>query len=214
MLPGGAQCGCASGQACYLNGTSRVCAPAGNGIDGQTCATPTDCGAGLLCINLDQTSNPISECARFCNTDADCQGAGSLCAHTLKDNTGATLAQVCSVSCDPNAQTGCQTGTMCVIAQEQTGAKAFFTDCVNPVGTATQGQSCSSSPTVPPATPRRLPVQVPALLHRPGPGRGGWLQQHRDLLRPQHPHRHRRHHLRGLRHQPLNRPARGPACRP
>lgn len=137
------QCGCTGTQACYPNGTAHVCAPAGTATEGASCTNMNDCAAGLGCLNIAQSGARFGVCERFCNGDGDCQGTGSMCVHTVTDPSGATVATVCSLACDPIAQTGCASGAECVIAAKSSGSSVFFTDCVAPVGTATQGQSCT-----------------------------------------------------------------------
>ncbi len=141
------QCGCSAGLGCYLSGTTRVCAAGGASPEGSTCANVNDCSPGLLCLNIAIAGSAVNECGRFCATDADCRGAGSLCIHTLSDGAGGSIpgVSVCSLDCDPITQSGCVSGSSCQIYQESSGSMRFFTDCAAPVGAGGQGATCTDS---------------------------------------------------------------------
>lgn len=139
------QCGCPSGQGCYLDGSlARVCATAGAAAEGATCTGITSCAPGLLCTDISATTTPTNVCLRFCATDSDCPGAGSLCVIDLRDGSGGTVsgARLCTRSCDPVAQTGCVSGAACSIGQEPSGAMRLLTHCFAPTGSGSQGASC------------------------------------------------------------------------
>lgn len=137
------QCGCPSGQGCYVNGSgTRACATAGTEREAQACVGETACQAGLLCIGLGGSAF----CSRLCNADADCTGGpGSLCILTLNDGSGGALPGVtlCTTSCNPAAPSGCPSGTACTVYQEDTGALRTFTGC-RPAGTGGTGAACTT----------------------------------------------------------------------
>jgi hypothetical protein len=140
------QCGCPGGQSCYLSGATRLCSATGASAEGTACTGVSSCASGLICINVGSGATPVNECHRFCDTDSDCVGTGSLCAYTLNDGTGGTVpgVRVCSRSCSPVAQTGCAPGTACHIFRESMGAMRYFFDCAGPVGTGGRGASCAA----------------------------------------------------------------------
>ena len=86
-----------------------------------------------------------NQCARYCATDADCTGTGSLCIQTLSDGAGGEIpgVRLCSRACNPVRQTGCAPGLMCNIYQEAAGAMRFLTDCTGPVGTGRDAAACT-----------------------------------------------------------------------
>lgn len=130
------QCGCATGQGCYLNGTARQCGAAGTATEGTSCSGPTSCQPGLICLNVSVTSAAVNQCNRFCDSDSDCVGAGSLCAYTLSDGAGGSIpgVRVCSRSCDPITSAGCVSNAVCHVYREMPSAGRFFTDCAGPAG--------------------------------------------------------------------------------
>lgn len=138
------QCGCASGQGCYLNGTVRQCGAAGSAGEGQPCSGATSCQPGLVCLNIGTSASPLNQCHRFCNTDSDCVGAGSLCIYTLNDGMGGAIpgVRVCSRACDPVTNAGCPAGAACHIYQESTSPNRLFTDCAAPAGTGWEYTPC------------------------------------------------------------------------
>lgn len=139
------QCGCPAGQGCYLNGSSRLCATAGTAGEGASCSGVSSCSPGMICIDVGRTATPLNQCNRFCDSDADCVGTGSLCTYTLNDGMGGTVpgVRVCSKACDPVGRTGCRSGAACHIFRESMGAMRYFFDCAGPVGLGTQGASCT-----------------------------------------------------------------------
>jgi hypothetical protein len=140
------QCGCSSGLGCFLSGTVRTCAMPGSGVEGASCTTFNSCQAGLLCLNVSRSTTAVNQCGRFCATDADCRGAGSVCAYTLDDGTGGSIpgVRVCSRSCNPLTSTGCVAGASCQIFEE-TGTGRYFTDCTAPVGAGGQNAPCTTN---------------------------------------------------------------------
>ncbi len=97
------QCGCDAGDACTVNGSGeRACGPAGTATVGQACNATTGCAAGTACIGYGPALN---SCSAFCDTDADCEAPGGLCAITVGAIPGVTF---CSANCDLIASAGCE----------------------------------------------------------------------------------------------------------
>ncbi|MCA9580578.1 MAG: hypothetical protein KC416_02210 [Myxococcales bacterium] len=141
------QCGCATGNACVIDGTgARLCAAAGTGDEGQPCGAGALCRPGQLCLAY-PASTTLTMCAAFCNTDADC-GSRALCRTTLGDGTGGTIpgATFCTIDCDPAEQTGCAPGSECTVYLEPEPSARFFTDCrAKAAAPGTQGSACSTT---------------------------------------------------------------------
>jgi hypothetical protein len=78
----------------------------------------------------------VNQCSRFCATDADCVGAGSLCLYTLGDGAGGTVpgVRVCSRACDPVTSAGCSSNAVCHVYRETPTSGRFLTDCAGPAG--------------------------------------------------------------------------------
>lgn len=139
----GPQCGCGAGQACYHSGATRACAAAGSGGDGASCSASSDCAAGLTCVNHSSVAGTnLGMCTRYCASDSDCSGPGSLCLEL--DSAASPGVRVCTRSCDPIYGTGCRPGTTCNVYQESGGAMRFLTDCTGPVGTRDTYFPCST----------------------------------------------------------------------
>lgn len=135
------QCGCLAGEGCYLGADGmRMCAEAGRTAPGVRCASPTACEPGHACVGTAGTT----WCHRFCASDADCSGPGSVCILTLGDGMGGTVPDVtlCTMSCDPVDNTACPTLTACTIFRESDGAMRFLTHCRG-AGMAGQGAACA-----------------------------------------------------------------------
>ncbi|AKF07246.1 hypothetical protein [Sandaracinus amylolyticus] len=133
----GPQCGCATGQACYHSGATALCATAGGGTEGASCTSPTSCAAGHTCIDYSrEAAIDLPMCTRYCASDADCSGIGSLCLGAIDDGSGGERADVrlCTRSCDPIDGTGCSPQTTCHVFRESEGAMRFLTDCSGPIG--------------------------------------------------------------------------------
>jgi hypothetical protein len=131
------QCGCPTGEGCYLaTDDSRVCAPAGTSTEGQACASDI-CAAGLICIDVSESTTEVPVCKRFCTSDASCTGGpGSRCVATI----GSAGTQICSNHCDVVTQTGCPGNASCSIYETMSGTR--LTDCSGPVGTGGQEAAC------------------------------------------------------------------------
>jgi len=132
------QCGCPTGQGCYLTSGTRVCLTSGTTAVGARCDT-TQCTPGAICVNLAATGTPVALCHRVCATDSDCPGAGALCVGGIAGSSDKT----CSVDCNPATQVGCPSGTACSFFIESAGAMRTLTDCSAPVGTGSQNASCA-----------------------------------------------------------------------
>ena len=137
------QCGCPTGQGCFLSGTTRACANLGTLAEGDPCSTATDCSAGTMCLNAGDSTTVFNICTRHCATDSDC-ATDSLCVYELNDGTGTPIpgVRLCSHACDIVRQTGCTAGTYCVGYRESTGAMRRFTDCSTPEGSGGRGATC------------------------------------------------------------------------
>ena len=138
------QCGCGAGQGCYLSGSTRGCAAAGTAAEGATCTTANSCQPGLVCLNVSTTAAVVNQCSRFCATDSDCIGTGSLCTYTLGDGAGGTVpgVRVCSRACDLVTSAGCSSSAGCHGYQDASGRP--YTDCEGPAGTGGPHASCAS----------------------------------------------------------------------
>ncbi len=100
------QCGCDAGEACTLDGGGdRGCAEEGSRTPGQQCGGALgSCAAGSLCVYVFETDQELSSCSRFCETDEQCDGQGSICALELG---GVPDVKLCSEACDLVSSTGC-----------------------------------------------------------------------------------------------------------
>lgn len=136
------QCGCMAGQACSVDGAGDLfCTEAGSAAWDAPCSATNKCVPGTLCAGY---AAGLDSCAKFCNTDADCEAPGGLCAVTLNDGMGGTLPGVtlCSTNCSFTTNGCAVPGTSC-----QLGIRNMtepFTLCA-PSGTGTQGSTCTDS---------------------------------------------------------------------
>jgi hypothetical protein len=128
------QCGCESGEACYPGADGPECAPAGNVAVGGVCEYLDDCRAGLSCVG--PVSALTGTCKTMCNSNSDCTGAGARC-NALSGSTD----KVCSLACNPAAQTGCTLGMKCEILGS---SAAYYTDCALDSGSGEQDDTCSA----------------------------------------------------------------------
>ncbi|HJL04395.1 MAG TPA: hypothetical protein RMH85_25355 [Polyangiaceae bacterium LLY-WYZ-15_(1-7)] len=136
------QCGCATGQGCYIDadGDAGCSDTVGTVGEGGACTAIADCQPGLTCIGL---GGSTAACHRLCDGDADCS-SGSFCILGLEDSAGAPLSvRACTIPCDPAAQTGCPAGAHCFLGSESEGAMRDITHCEGePAGTTGQGGRC------------------------------------------------------------------------
>ena len=122
------QCGCDVGDKCTIDGDGdRTCVADGTRAPGQECsASLGDCEAGALCVYVIDGGETLS-CARFCETDAQCDGQGGVCALGL---TGVDDAKLCSENCDLVSASGCAiAGTKCGLGYDDPGSR-YFSLCV------------------------------------------------------------------------------------
>lgn len=151
------QCGCQPGWACDLDGT--MVATGGTecrgvnaqGMEASTCSAVEDCAAGYICIG----ANP-AQCRRYCATDADCTGGGSLCLISITSGGNPVPGAVtCTKDCDAVATanpTGCPTGMACHLFVDDpdnslptaSGDERFLTDCLT-AGAGTDNASCAAN---------------------------------------------------------------------
>ncbi len=141
------QCGCSGATpACDLgSGSATACRAAGTGTETTTCTLDTTCAAGYVCVG-DGTNNA---CDKYCATGADCTAPRGQCVDQLIDSSMKPIAGavVCSSNCDPTQTTNatCPTGWTCDLFTSTYMATAYnIVDC-RKAGTATQGQTCSST---------------------------------------------------------------------
>lgn len=126
------QCGCPSGQACYLPTGTPVCLAAAATTAGGTCAQDNDCRAGSVCITGLQTGN---HCAILCALSAPQTCASGVCIPTGLPGVGA-----CMVPCDPVAQTGCGTRACYIVPHQTLG---YVTFCGTLGGKQVAGGKCA-----------------------------------------------------------------------
>ncbi|MGC4116075.1 MAG: hypothetical protein QM765_16120 [Myxococcales bacterium] len=129
------QTNCSGTNKCSLDQTGAyVCVAAGTKTDQQDCTQESDCAAGLACVGIQgETGN---RCRAFCNSSKKCP-TGQAC---IVGAQGGTSAILCAVvpACDPFAQTGCQSGQKCTLADDTP------TWTCGAAGTKTDQQTCAS----------------------------------------------------------------------
>jgi hypothetical protein len=115
--------------------------PAGPFSEGRACTADLECAAGLMCAPA--VASDVSLCHRFCNSDTECMGAGSLCVVPVSaGGTPIPGVTLCTVNCDLVSNAGCPTGTGCRIYEHE---GAFLTDCSGEIGTGRSGHACSTN---------------------------------------------------------------------
>lgn len=121
------QCGCDQDHQCSIVGAERECVPKGGVAIGEPC-NGSVCEPGAACLGL----GADARCAKFCSSDADCEGPGGACALTTGDGMGMELEGVkfCTENCDPATSTGCASlpGSGCQLYPDAGGTK-YFTRC-------------------------------------------------------------------------------------
>jgi hypothetical protein len=132
MLP---QCGCPSGQACYLAAAGPKCTAPGIVDESDQCTTNAECIPGHVCAQ-GQDGVAVKVCKRLCQADGDCVGPGSIC---LQDSG----FKACSIGCNPVTSSRCPPSAACQLYQ-RSGDMAPFTDCGG-IGTRQPLQSCSDA---------------------------------------------------------------------
>jgi hypothetical protein len=143
------QCGCGSGSACDINeqtGTGTACrAVATAGTESSTCAGPTNCAAGYVCIG-DGTNDA---CEKYCASNSDCTGPRGQCVIQIVNGSGSAIAGavVCSSDCDPTQVTNplCPTGWTCDLFEAPYNGSTYDIVSCRAAGTAAQGATCSTT---------------------------------------------------------------------
>jgi hypothetical protein len=138
------QCGCPAGEQCTAEAAGLTCVPAGTAHAGDACSNALACGPGHACVAV---GGGPSLCRRFCDSDADCGGAGARCVFGVGDGKGGALpgVHVCSDACDLVSSTGCSApGTKCGVAATASQPTLPFTLCEAAGGKA-YGQSCTAT---------------------------------------------------------------------
>jgi hypothetical protein len=79
-------------------------------------------------------------CADFCNSSADCTGAGSICMSATELISGPGM---CSHSCNPITNSGCPSGTSCQILI-LSSTYENLTECTADVGSGAAHAACST----------------------------------------------------------------------
>ena len=127
------QCGCAGNETCDISdGTtgSTSCVAAGASIQGDQCASTSDCSPGLTCF--------LGACRPYCTgttIGAACVGTGlGTCAQATSGGANIPNEEVCFVSCDLSNPAAACGANGCV----HTGAQ---TNCET-VGFGGAGDSC------------------------------------------------------------------------
>jgi hypothetical protein len=155
------QCGCPTGEACDLNGAELATGGTecrgvnAQGQEASTCSNVEDCASGYVCLG----SNP-GQCRKYCATDTECTGAGSLCLIQITYGTPSMDvpgAKTCTKDCDPVDTlnpTGCPTNMGCHIYVDDpdgslgssgaSGDERWLTDCTS-AGGGTDGADCSAN---------------------------------------------------------------------
>jgi hypothetical protein len=108
------QCGCSPGSHCALlevhdARASLGCTPELTPLrkPGAACNAESECPAGYSCWR--------GLCEKYCTTDGDCPSGQCV---TLRDGAEIAGLRVCSVACDFESDSGCQSGTRCVRAPQ------------------------------------------------------------------------------------------------
>lgn len=122
------QCGCGADEKCTLvSGNERGCTEDGTRAPGQACGEGIgECEAGGVCVYVFDAEDTLS-CARWCESDLQCDGQGGLCAIGLQ---GVDDVKLCSDNCDVVSSSGCAiSGTKCSVYYDATDMRNF-TACV------------------------------------------------------------------------------------
>ena len=136
-VPGGVcdtlpQCGCGSGLKCDVNGGGGItaCIPAGSVGQYQACASQNDCQKGLTCLD--------GACKPFCDSNADCPGAGRACVPVYSGGGVVPGFQICTSGCDlMNPASACGPNLTCSATTYTTA------DCTGPAQTGIGANACA-----------------------------------------------------------------------
>jgi hypothetical protein len=139
-------CGCGGANTCDIDqtdfkGTSCRAVNA-MGTETSTCTSPSQCGAGYVCLG----SAAGAACKKYCSTTADCGTPRGQCViHPSANNMAITgIPAVCSSNCDPIATSSpeCPSTWKCVIATAtDNNATVNIADCA-PAGAGNQSAAC------------------------------------------------------------------------
>ena len=136
------QCGCGD-QQCTVDGAGeRACVTAGDVGQSQACSDTALCEPGTLCIEFEVG---FANCAKFCDTDAQCEAPGGICFFKLDDGSGGDVPGVtmCSENCELATSQGCGVaGTSCQLGL--TTADQPFTVC-RPSGALVYQEICAET---------------------------------------------------------------------
>lgn len=136
------QCGCGD-QQCTIDGAGdRACVTAGTVGQSQECSDTALCEPGTICVEF---AAGFANCAKFCDTDAQCEAPGGACVFKLDDGNGGDVVGVtmCSENCDLATNQGCGVaGTSCQLGLTMDDAP--FTVC-RPSGTLVYQEICTET---------------------------------------------------------------------
>lgn len=143
------QCGCASTQACDVDGGDLVgtaCrAIDASGTETNACVSLTDCDRGYVCLG----GSGASSCKKYCDSTADCAAPRGMCVIDITDgvNPIAGLPSVCSSGCDPanTAAGGCPAGFKCTMYTTTHDSVDYDVADCTPAGVGGQGASCQGA---------------------------------------------------------------------
>jgi hypothetical protein len=138
------QCGCDGGDKCTIDGDTPECVGNGSVNAGELCDVD-DCKAGSICVP--KSGGDPKLCKKFCDSHADCEGAGSFCTIQIEGSGDETVATACTMDCDPlgGNLSGCPApNTKCIIRRANPEGTQWGTDCVA-TGDAQVFEACNSS---------------------------------------------------------------------
>ncbi len=128
-----ANCGCPDSFACLVQNDTYACRLEGSSGSGGACTTANDCAAGHVCTR--------GLCREICDTVGGVCIDDRYCSRTLTIPAAQGLPDtlgVCTIDCDPIADTGCG-GDTCRLAATGVG---YFPYCSEP-GAVAFGSGCS-----------------------------------------------------------------------
>ena len=116
-----------------------------HGGENTACTRPATCGAEHVCLG---------RCAKYCDDDDDCPGAGGLCIlPILFQNQPIPGVKVCTTDCVPSNEVNatCPTGWACHLFREADEPRRWLTNCeAPPAQGGNLGDTCTSSSTCKP----------------------------------------------------------------
>jgi len=137
---------CGANMTCAVDCTSQMglCVAGGSGPPGALCSQNTDCAPGTQCFNYSGCAvdgGVVGVCLKFCKTDGDCGGGGSLCRGTVPCGATVTSYHTCTFACDPRgaATQGCPAGLRCFVVETMDQVDC---GCVDPSRAQQEGQEC------------------------------------------------------------------------